>query len=191
MRRALGLIVLASLVVTASPATADAPPDKTGKVVVGTPFTWDGTRKVGANPYYFKQHSALPNEAGPFKTYTCSAQPYQTCETVLLEFSNPLTEAEIAAGKTSKIKVATVTLNAFDPAQSDFDFVAYASDAQGTKGEFFTGAAGTSTSGNNPGVAESKSFDIVTTIDTPSVWMLVEVVYFAAPNATFKGKATF
>ena len=191
MRRALGLIVLASLVVTASPASADAPPDKTGKVVIGTPFTWDGTRKVGANPYYFRQHSALPNEAGPFKTYTCSSQPYQTCETVLLEFSNPLTDAEIAAGKTSKTKSATVIVNAFDPAPSDFDFVAFASDAQGTKGEFFTGAAGTSTSGNNAGDPESKTFDIRTTVESPSVWMLVEVVYFAAPNATYKGTARF
>lgn len=191
MRRALGLIVLASSIVAAPPASADAPPDKTGKVEIGTPFTWDGTRKVGANPYYFKQHSALPDQLGPFSTYTCSTQPYQTCEAVLLEFSNPLTQAEIDAGMTSKIKPATVSLNTFDPAQSDFDFVAYASDAQGTKGEFFTGAAGTSTSGNNPGVAESKSFDIETTIATPSVWMLLEVVYFAAPNATFKGTARF
>ncbi len=191
MRRALGLIVLASLVVTASPAGADAAPDKTGKVVIGTPFAWDGTRKVGANPYYFRQHSAQPNEVGPLRTYTCSAERYQTCETVLLEFSNPLTQAEIDAGKTSKTKAGTVIVNAFDPAPSDFDFVAYASDAQGTKGEFFTGAAGTSTSGNNAGDPESKTFDITTTIDAPSVWMLLEVVYFAAPNATYKGTARF
>jgi hypothetical protein len=191
MKRVLALAVLASLFVIHPIGSASADADKTGKVEIGKPYTWDGTRKLGVNPYYFKQHSAQPDSIGPFSTYTCSSQPYQTCETVLLEFSNPLTPAEIAAGKTTKTKSATIYVDTFDPAQVDFDFVAWASDAQGTKGEFFTGDASGSTSGHNPGQAESKTFSIETTIDQPSVWMLLEVVYFAAPNATYKGRATF
>ncbi len=194
MKRSLTLIGVAlslSLVPGAAATAVDEAPNKTGKVVVGTPFTWDGTRKLGANPYYFRQAGQQPDQLGPFSTYTCSSQPYQTCETVLLEFSNPLTEAEIAAGKTTKTKTATITVDRFDPAQVDFDFVIWQSDSTGKKGDFFTGASGTSTSGRNPGVAESLAVQIDTTIDQPSVWVLLEVVYFAAPNATYKGTARF
>ncbi len=190
MKRLVVIAVLASLVMLL-PGSAHAAPDKSGKLNAGTTYTWDGTPKLGANPYYFKQHSAQPDQLGPFSVYTCSAQPYQACETVLLELSNPLTQAEIDAGKTSKTRAATIRLDTFNPAQADFDFVVYASDASGTKRGFFTGAQGSSTSGNNPGVAESKSFEIETTADAPTVWMLLEVVYFAAPNATYKGKVTF
>lgn len=101
-----------------------------------------------------------------------------------------MTQAEIDAGVLEKYATATVRIDQFDPGQSDFDFAAYATDAAGTKGPFFTGTQSSSTSGNNPGEAEFKTFDITTTAQQPSVYMLVEIVYFAAVNATFKGSAT-
>lgn len=194
MRRSaalVGLAVALTLVPGLGATATDDAPDKTGKVEIGKPFAWDGTRKIGSNPYYFKQAGAQPDELGPFSTFTCSNLPHQTCEVVLLEFSNPLTQAEIDAGKTTKTKTATITVDRFDPAQVDFDFVVYASDSTGKKGEFFTGAQAGSQSANNPGQAESLQIPIDTTIDQPSVWVLLEVVYFAAPNAAYKGVARF
>jgi hypothetical protein len=190
MKRMAGL-ALVCLVMSVLPATgASAAADKTGVVSPGTPFTWDGTRKLGANPYYFGGAGPTPTTAGPFTKFTCSAEPYQTCETVLLEFRNPLTQAEIDAGVVEKFATVSVRIDQFDPAPSDFDMGFFASDATGTKGPWFGGTQSNSTSGNNPGEAESQTFDIVTTAQQPSVYMLVEVVYFAAPNATFKGSAT-
>ena len=186
MKRMTGLALLC-LVMSVLPATGANAADKTGVVSRGVPFNWDGTRKVGTNPYYFGGAGAP--DTGPFTKFTCSAQPYQTCETVLLELRNPLTQAEIDAGVVEKFASVSIGIDRFDPAQTDFDLAAYASDATGTKGSFFGGTQASSTSGNNPGEAESLTFDIMTTAQQPSVYMLVEIVYFAAPNATFKGSA--
>ena len=189
MKRIAGLGLLC-LVMSVLPATGAVAADKTGVVSPGVPFAWDGTRKVGTNPYYFGGAGPTPASAGPFTKFTCSAQPYQTCETVLLELRNPLTQAEIDAGVVEKFASASVRIDQFDPAQTDFDLAAYATDATGTKGPFFGGTQANSTSGNNPGEAEALTFEIMTTAQQPSVYVLLEIVYFAAPNATFKGSAT-
>jgi hypothetical protein len=73
----------------------------------------------------------------PVAPGTCSDDRDSYCDTVLLEFSNPLTDAEIAAGKTSKKKNATVTITNYAPVPdpgTDFDLILFSSDPQGNEG---------------------------------------------------------
>ncbi|MGH2691906.1 MAG: hypothetical protein ACRDHM_05335 [Actinomycetota bacterium] len=163
------------------PGTAHAA-DKTGKVEIGAPFTWAGTQTVGLNVAHYW---------GPIDEGVCTHDPQSYCETVLIEFANPLTQAEIDAGKTSKTKSASITINNFGPVPdpaTDFDIVVFESDAAGTKGSEIGRSAdfGPAQAGD-----ESVPLSIRTTVTQSSVFVYVDVVYFVVLGTGYTGTATF
>lgn len=156
--------------------------DQTGKVEVGAPFTWTGTATTGLN---------VANYWPPTGEGTCTHNVESYCETVFIEFSNPLTQAEIDAGKTKHTKMATITINNFGPVPdpaTDFDLVVFESDAAGTKGEEIGSSANY---GPDQAGDESVSISLTTTISQPSVFVLVDVVYFAVLGTGYSGSASF
>lgn len=183
MRKAtIALLVALATMLSATSASAHLPPDKTISLVAGTTQTWDGTEAVGFNVNYF----GLAGGDAVIPPGTCSHAVLTRCETVLFEFSNPLTQAEIDAGKTSKTKTTTVSIGEYAPfVACDFDLRAFSSDAAGTPIEQI------GQSGENPGEPETISLSIRTTIDQPTQYVLVHVVYFAVPNSSYKGTVTF
>ena len=170
------------------PGTAHAEePDITQKVEAGTTFNWDGSTAVGLNVNYW----ALLEGVHPTSPGTCSDDTNSYCDTVLFEFSNPLTQEEIDAGKTFKNKTATVTVNEFGPVPdpvTDFDMIAFESDEQGTKG---SSLGQSSDFGPDQAGDESISFPVRTTVAQPSKFVLVEIVYFAVVGSNYKGIAAF
>lgn len=185
------LALVATALFVLVPATqAQAAPDKTAKVEVGTPFTWDGEVASGLNLNYW---GLLGNNATPvFPRNTCSDDIRSKCEVILLEFSNPLTQEEIDAGKVFKTRTATVTITNYAPAPhpaSDFDLIAFESDAQGIKGTEV--ARDGSLDDPEEPATEILTFPVRTTINQPSVYILVEVVYFLVAQSGYDGTAQF
>jgi hypothetical protein len=171
------------------PGTANAEtPDFTAKVEAGATHTWQGSTAMGLNVNYHGQFNGVhPTAAG-----TCSDDRDSYCDTILLEFSNPLTQAEIDAGKTSKKKNATVTITGYGPVPdpvTDFDLELYTSDAQGTKGDLL-GESGVWGYDDGDGT-ETVTTQITTTLTSPSKFVLAEVVFFIVPNSTYSGSAKF
>ena len=168
------------------PSGAQAAPDFTGKVVVGTPYSWDGTVATGANWNYW---GLVPAAAPVAPVGVCTRTPQTFCDQVLIEFNNPLTQAEIDAGKTFKTRTATVRISNYAPVDdpaTDFDLLLFASDAQGTVGDEL-GRDGDLTDPAN----ETVSTPIRTTINQPSVYVLARIVYFAVAQTGYDGTATF
>ena len=181
MKRIL-LATVAALVLLPATAQAEASTDKTGKVEIDKPFTWDGTQTVGLNVAHYW---------GPIEEGTCTHDPHSYCETLLIEFSNPLTQEEIDSGKTSKTKGASITIGEFGPVPdpvTDFDLVVFESNAEGTKGSEIgrSAAFGPDQAGD-----ESVFLSIRTTISQPSVYVYVDVVYFAVVATGYVGTARF
>jgi len=189
MRR-IALAAAAMLVLLPTGAQAAEAPDKSGKVEVGTPFTWDGEVANGLNLNYW---GLLGNAAAPvFPRSTCNDDVQSKCEVILLEFSNPLTQEEIDAGKTFKTKTATVTITNYGPVPhpgSDFDLIAFESDASGTRGTEV--ARDGSLDDPEEPATEILTFPIRTTINEPSKYILVEVVYFLVAQSGYDGRGTF
>jgi hypothetical protein len=161
--------------------------DQAGTVVIGTPFNWNGSTATGLNQYYWDP--AGQGDVGPLTHTTCNKDPLFYCDQILVEFSNPLTQAEIDAGKKTKTKSATVTIDTFSPADgpvTDFDLFTYESDANGTLGAQIDsdGALENTTQ-------EVNTVSIVTTPTQPSKFVLVRVVFFTVTNGTYKGHARF
>lgn len=186
----IALAVTAALVLV--PTGAQAAPDKTAKVEVGTPYTWDGEVANGLNINYWGLLGSNPNVTGVFPRSTCNDDVRSKCETILLEFSNPLTQEEIDAGKTFKTKTATVTITNYGPVPhpgTDFDLIAFESDTEGTRGVELA-RDGSFDDPEEP-ATEIVTFPVRTTINQPSVFVLVEVVYFAVVNSGYDGTAQF
>ncbi len=180
------IVLAAAALLVLLPTSAQAAPDFTGKVEVGKPYTWDGTVATGANWNYWGQVPAL---APVFPVGTCTRTAQTFCDQVLVEFSNPLTQAEIDAGKTFKTKTATLRISNYGPVPdpaTDFDVIAFASDATGAVGDEL-GRDGDLTDTAN----ETLSFPVRTTISQPSAFVLLRVVYFAVANTGYDGTATF
>lgn len=128
------------------------------------------------------------------KAGTCSKDPNTYCEQVLIEYSNPLTPEEIEAGLTEKRQRSTVkvdwasgvTAEGVDPAIAmDFDLLVYQSDSTGALvSEIGRSAAG-------PTSSEQVDLSVTTTAVQPSVFVVVRVIYFAAPATSYRGSVTF
>jgi hypothetical protein len=171
------------------PGTANAETaDFTQKVDAGTTYTWQGTNALGLNVNYHGQFApAHPTAAG-----TCSDDRDSYCDTILLELSNPLTQAEIDAGKVSKKKNVTIQTTGYGPVPdpaTDFDLEVFSSDAQGTKGDLI-GESGVWGYDDGDGT-ETVTAQITTTLAQPSKFVLVEVVYFIVANSSYSGSAKF
>lgn len=173
---------------------ATAAPERTAKVGPGQTYSWTGAAETNANPYYFAVvGSPAPSSVGPFAAGRCSAAAYEQCDDILIEFSNPLTQAEIDKGVKSKFRSATITLTESPARVADFDFQVFQSDANGTKGGYWTGAESSSQSGNFniQTSGEELTVEVGTTAAEPSKWMLIRVVRFVSPNATYTASVTF
>ena len=186
MRRALkfGLIVV---LVGLMPGSGASAADKTFQVSPGGRLDWDGAVATGTNYYYWDPAGA--GAAGPLTPTQCTKGATSYCEQVLVQYSNPLTQAEIDAGKKSKSKSSIVTLDTFTapggPVQ-DFDLLAYESDANGTRGTLLV------SDGNLQNTTqETVTFSITTTPTAPSKWVLIDIVYYQVVNGSYKGHVTF
>ncbi|MGH2709986.1 MAG: hypothetical protein ACRDH9_02120 [Actinomycetota bacterium] len=182
------LLALAALLVLI-PSTAKAEtPDFTQKVDAGTTYTWQGNTALGLNVNYHGMFDGVhPTPSG-----TCSDDRDSYCDTILLELSNPLTQAEIDSGKTSKKKNVTITTTGYGPVPdpaTDFDLKVFVSDAQGTKGDLL-GESGAWGYDDGDGT-ETVTAQITTTLTEPSKFVLVEVVFFIVANSSYSGSAKF
>ncbi|MGH2691877.1 MAG: hypothetical protein ACRDHM_05185 [Actinomycetota bacterium] len=186
MKRIL-LATVAALVLLPATARAETP-DYSAKVEAGTTYNWNGSEATGLNVNYWGMFAGVH----PVAPGTCSDDRDSYCDTVLLEFSNPLTQAEIDAGKTSKKKNATITISNYGPVPdpgTDFDLILFTSDAQGTKGDELGQSA---VWGYDDGDGtESVTTSITTTLAQPSKFVLAEVVYFIVGNSSYDGTAAF
>jgi hypothetical protein len=180
------LALTAMLVVLPATAHAEPPDGPAVKVSAGTTYTWDATPTTGLNVAYW----GVPF-TGVGATSACGDEVADYCETRLFELSNPLTQADIDAGRTKRTKSATITINNFGPVPdpvTDYDLLVFDSDANGTRGDELA----TSTAyGHEQAGDESVTLSIVTTLAEPSKYVFVEIVYFAVVNSSFKGTVQF
>ena len=163
-----------------------AAPDHNVELTPGQEFTWDGTMTAGVNPNF---HPWAPDASAVFPVEDCSKNPHWYCDTLLVKFSNPLTQAEIdaliAAGQpVRKRKTATVNIGNYTTPASDYDLRVFASDANGTKGAMIA------ETGELNGSPETASLTITTTPEAPDQWVLVHVGYWAAAG-TYDGSVKF
>lgn len=193
MKRTIVLAVAAAAALATVPGSgAVAAPERTGSVNAGQTYTWNGAAEVNANPFYFAQVAQQPN-VDPIEQGTCSSEPHQQCDEILVKFINPLTQAEIDKGVKSKFRSTTIDVNEYAPVAqaTDFDLHVFASDATGANKGYFTGSSTSSQSGELIGSPESLTVEIETTKDQPEVWMLIRVIRFFSPNASYKGTVSF
>lgn len=194
-KRMIAVACVALAMLFAGPA--GAAPEFTATVAAGQTYTWQGATETNVNPYYFRVVGApAPATVGPVSSATCNTDAYHACDDILVNLSNPLTQAELDKGIEFKYRSVNIQLTDLQPATvSDFDFQVFTSDATGTKGAFWTGLEGTSQSGNfnadpsTPG--ESLTVDVETSKTEPSKWMLIRVVRFASVNGSYKGTVSF
>ena len=177
---ALGAIALPA---AASAQTEDPPPGvaRVGRVEGLTQYKWQGASAVGANTTPF---------TGDIACGTDPTDPTTTCDVSLVEFSYPMTEEEIAAGKTSHTKTATISIRNAGPLSdppTDLDLQVLESDANGTAGN----EVDTSGDLDADWAAEAVSFSVRTTPSQPSKWYLVRVIYFASAGNAYFGQAGF
>ena len=182
MTRTLRLTVLA-LCIALVPAFGATAADQTGSVAPGETYTWTGAAAVGANQNYF---ATVPEEV--LASGQCTKDPQYYCETILVRFDNPLSDADIAAGKTFLRRNANLTVTEYtvpDPL-TDYDVIVRTSDAEGTRGAEVAQAASGRTTGQ-----ESTSWQVRTTPAQPSQYYLLDVVYFLSAGSSYKGTVSF
>jgi hypothetical protein len=149
--RACRALPLAVLASLALAASAQAAPDRSFTLTPGTAAEWDGPVQPAANGNY-DSASGTP----------CGKDPDTYCDTTLLNVGE-----RDAAFYSSHRSTLTVEAKDFTVPANDFDVYVYKSDASGSRGTL----AGSD--GAPPGVEES------VTINNPSGYYLVQVVYFA------------
>jgi uncharacterized repeat protein (TIGR01451 family) len=166
-RAKLALIVSLCLVTVAALQTiAHAePPSRTITVTPDSGIqTWQGDTATGANVNY-------DFSAGEPCTDTDGGADPEYCDITLLHVdlsSNPDQWGPQTGG-------VEIRLDEFVPASSDFDLQVFESDENGTKGRLV------GSSGGPPGAHER------TTIKEPDGFFLIQVVYFAVTNGTYRG----
>lgn len=181
-KAAVGSVAALALMLPTPSASAHLPPDLTFQVSAGETKTWTGVQATGLNVNYF----GLAGGDTVVPPGTCSRALLTRCETILLELSNPLTQEEIDAGETFKNRSLTFSIGNYAPVPtSDFDLLAFTSDAAGIPYDEI------GRSGEIPGDPESFGTSIQTTIDEPTAYVLVHVVYFAVPNSSYDGTLNF
>lgn len=186
MSQRLTLIVLTLAVALVSGTAAQAAPDRTATVELGKSFAWTGATATGTNYYYWDPVGL--GDVGPVRHTSCTKDATSYCEQILLKFSNPFTQAEIDAKLPSKQATAVVRLDTFTPAQgpiTDFDLLAYESDASGNRGSLIESDGDLLNT-----TSESVTFTVTTEATVPHVWVLVDVVYYQVVNGSYRGTAT-
>ena len=200
-------LIVAALVAAALPFSgASAAPDRSGIAAKGAPYEWDGGVATG---------TAFENVIGEVETpavpvggitvgdqtvpvvgtvpgmvvadgLQCTKDPTAYCETVLVGFDLALTAEEVAAGKTRKSGNAQIAIDNPTVAAYDYDLAVYESDAEGARGA----QVGTSGAFDETPGEEALDVPIKGTIDEPTDYYLVEVIYFTSVQGNYKGHAT-
>ena len=196
MRRIPVVIAVAALV-TSTFAFAPAPSQQVETTHQVT-FTEDGTATV---------EGGLPGGVNPTPfvdgTSTCSAEPNQYCETILLTVEQPVADEDPDALDFGLGEV-TIDITATVPG-SDFDLFVFESDAEGTKGTEVASsgnaAACAQLCGTAPdpvglwpnqcaGTDECTELGVTTSELSGTRHYLIEVVYFASP-AGYTGELSY
>lgn len=143
---------------------AIAEPDETATVNKGESFEFGAHALAGTNVNWHTQY------APHAPTGTCNKDPRTTCDTFLVELSNPVDPAELEANPDAfNRRNVSVTLGNF---VGDVDLALYEADAEGTRGTLL-GKSGNAT------FDEAVSSTIRTTGDEPSKWVIIDVIYWA------------
>lgn len=143
---------------------AFAAPDDTTTIAKGESWEFGAVAMAGTNINWHSQY------APHAPVGTCTKDPTTTCDTFLVELSNPVDPAVLEANPDAfNRRNVTVTLGNY---VGDPDLAVYASDAEGNRG-MLLGSSGNAT------FDESVSANIRTTGDEPSKWILVDVIYWA------------
>lgn len=181
------LIVLVAVIgatalpVVASAQTEEPPPGvaRVGHAEGLTQFKWQGANGVGANTTPFVADDIA-----------CADTPDTLCDVSLVEFSYPMTQAEIAEGRTSHTKAGTISIRNGGPLTdppTDLDLQVLESDESGTQGP----EVGVSGALDTDWASESVPVTVRTTEAQPSKWFLVRVIYFASAGNSYFGQAGF
>ena len=143
---------------------AFAAPDDTATLTPGESYEFGAVALAGTNVNW--HDLGLPTSPAG----TCTKDPTTTCDTFLIELSNPVDPAVLEADPAAfNRRTVSVTLGNF---VGDLDLAVYASDAEGTRGTEL------GTSGNSS-FDETVSSTIRTTGEEPSKWIVVDVIYWA------------
>lgn len=153
------------------PPALPTPPERQVTVTSAAAGEWSGTAAAGLNQ--------TDIDSAP-----CAADKVaEMCELVLLRFDNAP-----SAGQASRAATGVVTLSDFTPVPgpgTDLDLYVYDSDEYGTRGSLLDRSEN--------GIDEHDErveFDVVTTAQRPSQYVLVEVAYFQNPGSGYRGKAS-
>jgi hypothetical protein len=190
MKKKLALLLgaLSIVAVTIAPANAAyVAPDQTASLTLGQRFDWTGNTAIGLNQNYWGQ---IDGDGAVIPTGLCNKSILFYCDQILISFTNPLTEAEIAAGKTYKNKSVSVTIDTFTPTAdpaTDFDLLAFSSDVFGNQFEEL-GKDGSLDPGKT---SEAVTFAVTTTLTQPTKYVLLHVVYYNVVNGSYAGHVTF
>lgn len=186
--RAVGFALAAVMTMVMAGTPASAAPDRTLVVESGQRATWLGAEAQGVSNYYYWDPVGA-GDVGPFESTKCTKDSTTYCEQILVEYRNPLTDAEKAAGKTSKVSATTIWLDGFfapGGPVNDFDLLVYESDATGARGPLIASDGDMQNT-----TRELVSFDVVTTTLKPSKYVLIDVVYYQVVNGDYTGHLTF
>ena len=141
-----------------------AEPDDTATVAKGESWEFGAVAMAGTNINWHEQY------APHAPVGTCNKNPETTCDTFLVELSNPVDPAKLEADPNAfNRRNVTVTLGNY---VGDPDLAVYAADAEGNRGTLL-GSSG------NPTFEESVSATIRTTGEEPSKYIIVDVIYWA------------
>lgn len=179
--RILALTAAATVLLAGS---AHAAPARTLSANAGQTITWDGAQAIGANVNYFDITEGNGGSYAAPGTCTTDARSY--CDTTLVKVTNPVPDEDADGVLT---KTARVTISDYGPVPdpaTDFDLLAFKSDANGTQGAEYARDGNLDDTAN-----ETVSFSVKTTRAEPEQWVLVQVVYFASLNSGYKGTFKF
>lgn len=164
-----------AIVWATDPPRVPPEPDLRGKVSADSSFTWEGTAATGLNG----QVPFVSREG-------CSGDdPMTRCEQVLVEFANPPD-----GGAESATRTARVTLSQFEPVPepvTDIDLYVHESDELGTVGPLVGYSARFGPPLDPSG--EEVAFEVTTTLEEPSTFYIVSIVYFRTVETGYRGTA--
>jgi hypothetical protein len=158
-RIALLAIALAAIALTVAQPAGAA--DRSGTVTPTVIYSWDGANATGTNTQY----------DAPAGT-PCDVTPPGRCDTTLLNVDVP---ADFYANQGGGVQIQ-LTDYAPNPA-SDFDLYIYRSDAAGNRGALVGSSTGLPAAEEQTTLAEAQGY------------YLIQVVYFAVTQSSYKGEA--
>ena len=176
-RIVVAVVVLATLVLSATPASAA---DRQRRVTAGGSESWTTRVATGVNT------SHLAVEDDQVNPEECGKELLNYCDTTLLTLANPVPPDDSDGMLRRNVTIA-LTSTAPVPSAGDYDLKIYESDVDGGRGPLaaeFSQAA-------PPNSLESYSLEVATSRGAPEKYYLVEVIYFASANSSARVVVNF